>query len=222
VDATRVLAGGIAAMAAEVRPKLLVSASAIGIYGDRGNEPLTETSAIARPRASFLSDVCRGWEEATKAAEEAGIRVIHVRLGVVLSREGGALAKMLLPTKLGLGGPVGTGLQWMSWISLTDVVGLLAGLVESEGFSGVVNAVAGTVRQHEFMRTLGHVLHRPTVFPMPGFMVKMAFGQMGQEVLLASQRVSMTRDLAGFALADTTLETAVRKELATIKDPRRE
>jgi uncharacterized protein len=216
VDATKALAAGIAKMPVESRPKLLVSASAIGIYGNRGDETLTEPSAIASPGASFLSDVCRGWEDATNAAEEAGIRVIHVRLGVVLSRQGGALAKMVLPTKWGLGGPVGRGLQWISWISLTDVVGLLVWLAESENFAGVVNAVApNPVRQHEFMQTLGGVLHRPTVFPMPAFVVNVAFGQMGREVLLSSQRVNVTRQLPGFAFGDTTLDAALRRELQT-------
>ncbi len=213
VDATRVLAAGIVALPLEFRPKVLLSASAIGIYGDRKDEELTEASHVAREGASFLSDVCRGWEAATKVAEDAGIRVIHVRLGVVLSKDGGALAKLLLPTKLGLGGPVGTGMQWMSWISLADVVGLLVRLVESAEFSGVVNAVAGAVRQHEFMRTLGKVVRRPTVFPMPGFAVKTVFGEMGREVLLGSQRVRMERRVEGFAFLHPELEGAMRAEL---------
>jgi uncharacterized protein (TIGR01777 family) len=214
VHATRMLAAGIAAMPPPLRPKLLISTSAIGIYGDRGDELLTEASEIAKPGASFLSDVCRGWEEATHVAQDAGIRVIHVRLGVVLSRDGGALAKLVTPTKFGLGGPVGTGLQWMSWISLLDVVRLLTWLAEGEQSAGVLNAVAPTpVRQHEFIRTLGHILHRPTVFPLPSFAVKIAFGQMGQEVLLYSQRVAMARQPDGFTFATPTLHETLQREL---------
>jgi NAD dependent epimerase/dehydratase family enzyme len=143
---------------------------------------------------------------------------VHVRLGVVLSREGGALAKMLTPTKLFLGGPMGRGTQWMPWISPSDLQRLLVRLVEGREESGasergVINAVAGSVRQHEFMRTLGNILHRPTVFPMPGFLVKLVFGQMGREVLLGSQRVESRRLPARFVMEHVRLEGALRSEL---------
>jgi uncharacterized protein len=214
VPATQKLCAFMAGMPSGERPKLLISASAIGIYGDRGDELLTEESAIAREGVSFLADVCRAWEAATRPAEDAGIRVIHLRLGVVLSREGGALAKLLTPTKLGLGGPVGPGTQWLSWISLADVTRLIVHLTTTGDTSGPVNVVApAPVRQHEFMRTLGKVVHRPTVFPLPGFMVKLAFSQMGQEVLLSSQRVKATRAPAQFRFVHETPEAAIRAEL---------
>jgi uncharacterized protein (TIGR01777 family) len=211
VTATEKLAGFLARM--PERPRLLISASATGIYGDRGDEVLSEDSPVAPQGASYLSDICRAWEAATKPAEEAGMRVIHLRLGVVLSKEGGALAKMLTPTKLGLGGPVGRGTQWMPWISPADLQALLMRLVEGREERGPMNAVAGSVRQHEFMRTLGKVVGRPTVFPMPGFVVKLLFGQMGREVLLGSQRVEAKRLPEGFGLEHPTLEGALRAQL---------
>lgn len=210
VTATEKLCTFLAGMPAGERPRTLVSASAIGIYGDRGDEVLTEESVPAAEGRSFLADVCRGWEAATAAAEQAGIRVVHGRIGVVLAEEGGALAKLTTPTKLGLGGPVGKGTQFLSWISLADVVGMLAAMVEEEGLRGPVNLVAGATRQHEFMRTLGHILHRPTVFPMPRLLVKAAFGRMGEEVLLASQRVECRRPPAAFVLQHSQLEAAMR------------
>jgi uncharacterized protein (TIGR01777 family) len=213
VTATRKMCEFLAKMPADRQPGLLVSASATGIYGDRADEVLTEDSAIAPQGKMFLSDICRGWEAATKPAEEGGIRVIHVRLGVVLSREGGVMKKMRTPVKLGLAGPVGKGTQWMPWISRTDLERLLVRLVEGTQERGIINAVAGSVRQHTFMRTLGNILHRPTVFPMPGFLVKLVFGQMGREVLLGSQRVEAKRLPAGFVMQHPTLEGAIRAEL---------
>jgi uncharacterized protein (TIGR01777 family) len=195
------------------QPQVLINASATGIYGDRGDEILTEDSSIAPPGNMFLSDICREWEAATKPAEDAGMRVIHVRLGVVLSRDGGVLKKMRTPVKLGLAGPLGKGTQWMPWISQTDVEQLLVRLIEGTQERGPVNAVAGSVRQHTFARTLGNILHRPTVFPMPGFLVKLLFGQMGREVLLGSQRVEARRLPPGFALQHPTLEAAMHAEL---------
>ncbi len=215
VPATEKLCRFLAAMPSSQRPSLMVSTSAVGIYGDRGDELLTEDSTLAPPKRSFLADVCIGWEAATVAAREAGIRVIHPRLGVVLSREGGALAKLLTPTKLGLGGPVGTGLQWLPWISLTDAVGMLVCLAEgTETTSEVVNLVApNPVRQHEFMRTLGRLLHRPTIFPLPSLVVKLVFGEMGREILLSSQRAIPSHLPRGFLFTHETLEDALRSEL---------
>ncbi len=214
VTATKKLCAFLAEMPPETRPRVLIAASAIGIYGDRGDELLTEESPVEQRKGeSFLADVCRGWEEATVAAERVGIRVVHARLGVVLAKEGGALAALLTPTKLFLGGPVGSGTQFLSWISLPDVVAMLAAAVEDDSFRGVMNAVAGTVRQHAFMRTLGGVLHRPTLFPMPGLVVRAIFGRMGREVLLSSQRVACTRSPAGFVPRDLTLQAAMRRVL---------
>ena len=217
IPPTEKLSQWLASLPSSERPKLIISASAVGIYGNRGEEILTEVSPPAPPKTSYLADVCRAWEGATKAAEDAGIRVIHPRFGVVLSKEGGALRKMMTPTKLGLAGPIGPGTQWMSWISLTDVSRLMIHLVESEDrvLSGAVHFVAPhPVRQHEFIRTLGNALHRTTVFPMPSPVVKWVFGEMGEEVLLASQRVSSERIPRDFQFHHPNLETAMIAELS--------
>lgn len=172
---------------ANVKPRVFISSSAIGYYGDRGDEILREESAAG---AGFLPDVCREWEKATDAATKAGIRTVQIRTGIVLSTVGGALAKMLPPFKLGLGGIVGSGLQWMSWIDVQDMVGAIQHIVKSERLQGPVNLVAPTpVRNAEFTKTLAGVLSRPAIFPMPAFVVKLVFGEMGETVLLGSQRV---------------------------------
>jgi uncharacterized protein (TIGR01777 family) len=215
VPATRKLAAHLAGLPAGSRPKLLISASAIGIYGNRGDEVLTEESPLAPPGTMFMADICREWEAATKPAEDAGIRTIHPRIGVVLSKDGGALQKLLTPTKLFLGGPVGSGTQFMPTISLTDLSRLLAHLTTGDHqLSGPVNAVGpAPVRQHEFMRTLGTLLHRPAVFPLPAFVVKLAFGRMGEEALLSSLRVIPTRLPGDFPFLHSTLADALRAEL---------
>jgi len=216
VTATQKLSQFLATRPAEQRPTLFISASAIGIYGNRADEVLTEDSPIAPPNQIFIADVCREWEQATAPAEDSGIRVIHPRIGVVLSKEGGALAKLVTPTKLFLGGPVGKGTQFIPPISLTDLVRLLAHLATAaDDVRGPINAVGPTpVRQHEFMRTLGKVLHRPTVFPMPSPIVKLVFGKMGEELLLGSLRVIPGRIPATFSFLHPTLEQALRAELA--------
>ena len=168
-------------------PRVLVSASAVGFYGDRGDEELTEESPAG---SGFLSEVCREWEAATEAAAGKGIRVVHARLGVVLSQDGGALAKMLTPFKLGAGGIVGNGRQYMSWITLDDTAAALAHLLATETVSGPVNLVApAPVTNREFTKTLGRVLRRPTLFPLPGFVARVVFGEMADALLLASTRV---------------------------------
>lgn len=168
-------------------PRVLISASAIGFYGDQGDRELTEESPFG---SGFLPEVCREWEAATEAATKAGIRVVQLRFGVILSPAGGALAKMLTPFRLGLGGRIGNGRQWMSWIALDDVVGCIQHAVARASLHGPVNAVApGPVTNREFTTTLGKVLWRPTPFPMPGFMARLAFGEMANELLLASTRV---------------------------------
>ncbi|MBI3797567.1 MAG: TIGR01777 family protein [Deltaproteobacteria bacterium] len=175
-------------------PTVLVSASAIGYYGDRGAEPLWENSAFG---SGFLPEVCRAWEEATQPAVQKGIRVVLLRIGIVLSPAGGALAKMLLPFKLGLGGVVGSGNQYMSWIALDDVAGAIAHSLETDTLQGPVNAVAPfPVTNREFTRTLGRVLGRPTVFPLPAFGARLVFGEMADALLLASTRVEPKRLLA--------------------------
>ncbi|HVP41785.1 MAG TPA: TIGR01777 family oxidoreductase [Terriglobales bacterium] len=179
----------IAAMLARLqqKPKVLVSASAIGFYGSRGDENLDESSA---PGSDFLAEVARQWESATEAASRAGIRVALVRFGVVLGASGGALKQMLGPFQMGVGGRIGSGQQWMSWVGLEDAAGAVEHAIVNDAVRGPVNVVApNPVRNTEFTKTLGEVLHRPTVFPMPEFAVKVAFGEMGVSLLLGSQRV---------------------------------
>ena len=180
----------------ERKPRVFVSASAIGFYGDRGDEVLREESPSGF--AGFLPEVARAWEEATCPAAEAGIRVVNLRIGVVLSPRGGALKQMLLPFKLGLGGRLGSGRQYMSWIALDDLMAVIQFALTNDSLRGPVNTVAPhPVTNAEFTRTLGQVLHRPTIFPVPAFAVKTLFGQMGEELLLASQRVEPARLVAG-------------------------
>ncbi len=175
-------------------PAVLVAASAMGYYGDRGDTVLIEESS---PGEGFLAGVCRDWEAAAKPAAQKGIRVVHLRIGLVLSRAGGALARMLPPFKLCLGGRIGNGRQYMSWIAIDDLVQVIAHALTAQVLAGPVNAVApNPVTNLEFTRTLGRVLHRPTIFPMPAFAARLAFGEMGQELLLASQRVEPARLIA--------------------------
>jgi uncharacterized protein (TIGR01777 family) len=167
---------------------VLVSASAIGFYGSRGDETLDESSA---PGSDFLSETARQWEAATEPASRAGIRVTLLRFGVVLGPFGGALNKMLTPFKMGVGGRIGSGRQWMSWVALEDAAGAVEHAIVNPAVRGPVNVVAPhAVQNSEFTKTLGEVLHRPTFFPMPEFAVKLAFGEMGESLLLGSQRVT--------------------------------
>jgi len=167
------------------RPEALVCASAIGIYGDRGDEVLTEASPIA---TGFLADVCHEWEQEADLAEALGIRVVKLRFGIALGRKGGALEKMLPPFRAFVGGKVGTGSQWMSWIHIADIVGLIRHAIEHP-VSGVMNATApNPVRNREFARELGAALHRPAIFPVPALALRILLGEMAS-VLVASQRV---------------------------------
>jgi uncharacterized protein (TIGR01777 family) len=172
---------------AEEKPKVFVCGSAIGYYGNRGDEPLSEESA---PGKGFLAQVCQEWEEATMPAVQADIRTAHLRTGIVLSPKGGALGAMLIPFKLGLGGRVGDGQQWMSWIDVQDMVGAIHHILKNDLLQGPVNMVAPKpVRNEEFVKTLASVLSRPAILPMPAFAVKTVFGEMGESLLLASQKV---------------------------------
>jgi hypothetical protein len=172
---------------AEEKPKVFVCGSAIGYYGNRGAEILSEESA---PGTGFLAEVCQEWEEATMPAVQADIRTAHLRTGIVLSPKGGALKAMLLPFKLGLGGRTGDGRQWMSWIDVRDMVGAIHHILKNDLIQGPVNMVAPKpVTNAEFSRTLAGVLSRPAVFPMPAFAAKLVFGEMGEELLLGSQKV---------------------------------
>jgi uncharacterized protein (TIGR01777 family) len=193
-------------------PKVFLSSSAIGFYGNRRDEELTEESPAG---AGFLAEVCRGWEEATGPARKAGIRVVQVRTGIVLSSLGGALANMRMPFQMGLGGRIGRGNQWMSWISLEDLIGIFYYLIYNESFSGPVNATAPEpVNNATFTKVLGKVLKRPTLFPMPSLMVKLLFGEMGEALLLEGQRVNPTKLLqSGFQFLLPGLEPALRWEL---------
>jgi uncharacterized protein (TIGR01777 family) len=181
---TRFLVDGLAALS--TRPRVLVCASAVGYYGDRGDETLDENSA---PGSDFLAQVCVDWEREAMRAESLGMRVARVRIGVVLGRGGGALAKMLTPFRLGLGGRLASGRQWMPWVHLDDVVGLLLHAAANESVAGPINATAPTPATNaEFTQALAGALHRPAIFPMPGFMLKLVMGEFG-EIVLASQKV---------------------------------
>ncbi len=195
------------------RPGVLVSASAIGFYGDRGTELLTEVSASG---AGFLADVCRAWEGATGIAADAGIRVVNARSGMVLSKAGGALRRMLVPFSLGLGGRIGSGFQFVSWIALDDLRDALVHALQTSALSGPVNMVApNPVTNREFTRALAHVLQRPAIFPLPAFAARVLLGKMADELLLASQRVLPERlRETGFRFTYPELEGALRHVLA--------
>lgn len=210
VSATRLLSETLAKLARP--PRVFVSASATGYYGDRGAEELTESSP---PGTGFLSEVCIEWERAAQPAADAGIRVVNLRIGLVLTPRGGALAKMLTPFRLGLGGVVGAGRHYMSWIGLTDLLHVIQFALVAETLSGPVNAVAPRpVTNREFTQTLGRVLRRPTLIPAPALLVRAALGEMGQRLLLEGNRVLPARLLStGFEFATPELDSALRTEL---------
>jgi uncharacterized protein (TIGR01777 family) len=207
VDGTGLIARTLAERG---EPKTLVAASAVGFYGDRGDEELDEES----PRGDgFVADVVERWEAAADPAREAGIRVVHARFGVILTREGGALERMLTPFRFGVGGRLGSGDQYMAFVSLSDVVSALLRFVEDESLRGVYNVTAPTPATNgELTRALGEALNRPTVLPVPAFALRAAMGkQMADELLLASQRVVPKRLLeAGFEFAHPTIDDVVR------------
>lgn len=192
-------------------PRTLVSASAIGYYGERGEEELTE---ISPPGSGFLPEVCVAWEAATAPAAAAGARVVHVRTGLVLSRTGGLLQRLLLPFRLGLGGKLGDGRQWMSWISATDLIGIYRHALTGS-MSGPVNAVApGAVRNRDFTRTLARGLHRPAVLAVPKTALRLAFGRIADEAILASAHVlPVVLEQTGYQFEHPTLNVALAHEL---------
>jgi len=210
VSSTSLLARTIAEL--EPRFSVLVCAGGVGIYGDRDDEVLTEESTIG---SGFLADVGAAWEAASEPARAAGIRVVNFRQGIALSRDGGALERLLTPFKLGVGGRVGSGKQWWSWVSLDDLVSSYRFALESD-LAGPVNLAAPNPAANvQFVKALGRALHRPTVFPLPTFAVKAAFGEMGEHVLLESQRVLPARLLdAGFAFAYPQLDAALARAIA--------
>ena len=195
-------------VAAEQRPARLIGASAVGYYGDRGEETLDESSP---PGTGFLSDACMAWETETRRAEALGLKTTVLRIGVVLEADGGALGAMLLPFKLGLGGPLGDGRQWWSWIHRDDLVGLILHCLHSSNPPATLNATApGPVRQRDFAKALGRALRRPAVLPAPAFAIRLALGGFSDE-LLSSKRVLPRAALdAGYRFAHPELETCLR------------
>jgi len=206
VEGTLLLAKTLAGL--NQPPKVLVSASAVGYYGDRGDEKLDESSG---PGTGFLAEVCRAWEEAAMTAAEAGIRVVLARFGVVLSPEGGALARLLPLFRFGLGGRLGSGRQYMSWIALEDAVGAIAFALENDSLRGPVNVTSPQpVTNRQFTQTLGRVVRRPTLLHAPAIALRAVLGEMADEMLLASVRVYPRRLLeAGFSFSKPALEMAL-------------
>ena len=198
------------------KPAVFISASAVGIYGDRRNELLTEDSAVATGSASFLASVCRVWEESTEPARAAGIRTVRLRIGIVLTPAGGALRLMLPPFRLGLGGRLGSGTQWMSWITLDDVLGAIRHVLQRPELHGPVNLVAPSpVTNDEFTRCLAGVLRRPAALPVPAAALRLVLGQMAEETVLAGQRVIPQRlRETGYSFRYPELEGALRHLLA--------
>jgi uncharacterized protein len=209
VDATRHLVAGLAQLKA--KPRVLVSAAAIGYYGDRGDEVLIETSAAGD---DFLAQLCRDWEAEAAKAEHGGIRTVMLRFGIILAAHGGALRQMIGPFRLGIGGKLGNGRQWMSWITLQDVAALVRYAVEKDWPRGPVNAVApNAVTNAEFTSVLAGVLHRPALFPVPRPALKLAFGEMA-DVLVASQHVIPERlNTAGYPFRHAQLRDALKSIL---------
>ena len=211
IDSTRVLEDALSRM--KQKPRVFVSASAVGYYGDRGDEILTESSSSG---SDFLSALARDWEAEAIRAQSLGIRTVITRFGIILSAKGGALPRMLTPFKLGAGGRLGSGKQWMSWVALEDVVGALRAAITSDQLSGPVNLVApNPVRNSEFTQVLASVLHRPAIFPVPAFALRLALGEMADALLLASQRVEPERLSANrYAFQFENLEPALHAILA--------
>jgi uncharacterized protein len=207
VKSTRLLTQSLSALARP--PRVLVAASAIGFYGGRGDEVLTEES---RAGSGFLPEVCQEWETATAPAAQKGIRVVNLRFGMVLAADGGALERMLLPCKLGLGGALGSGRQWVSWITRDDVLGIIRYAMADERLQGPVNAVAPEpVTNRDFSRALGRVLHRPAIMPVPAFALRLMLGEMADGLLLASDRVYPARlKASGYRFLYPELDSALQ------------
>jgi len=217
VRSTRLLSQALAGMPSP--PKVLIVASAVGFYGDRGEEPLTEDS---EPGEGFLADTAIRWESAADAAREAGIRVVHARFGLIMSRNGGLLGKVRIPFQSALGGKLGNGRQWWPWISLDDVVNGISYLIGEESISGPVNFTAPTpVRNEDFTRLMAKTLSRPAWFNVPEFMINLAFGEMGKETMLYSQRAFPEKLRAsGFDWRFEQLADVLHQELITSRSDR--
>jgi len=197
---------------ADPRPGVLVSSSAVGFYGPHGDEPVTEDSA---PGDDFLGQLCVTWEREASAAEELGLRVVRVRTGIVLDKDGGALAKMLPFFRLGVGGPVAGGRQYMAWIHVDDLVGIYLAALDGEHWSGAVNATAPTpATNKEFSEALGRALHRPALAPVPSFAIRALYGEMAQIVITGQRAVPQRTQALGFGFAHSELDEALRSALA--------
>jgi len=212
VKGTELLSSALARLSQP--PSTFISASAIGFYGSRGDELLTEESA---PGDGFLPEVCVAWEKATGQAEAKGIRTIHPRFGIILDEKGGALERMLTPFRMGVGGKVGNGKQWMSWIALEDVINALRFLIDEPGSEGPVNFTAPRpVTNADFTEALGSVLSRPTLFSVPAFAARLAFGEMADELLLSSAKVEPSRlNEKGFQFKHPELSSALKAILGS-------
>jgi uncharacterized protein (TIGR01777 family) len=208
IDATRHLVSALSRL--QRPPRVIVAASAIGYYGDRGDELLTETSP---PGKDFLSTLCCEWEAETARAAQFGARVVMLRIGIILAARGGALPRMSLPFKLGLGGRLGSGRQWMSWLTLEETLAIIRFVLSNPGLAGPINAVtAHPVRNSDFTRILARALHRPAMFPAPAFALRLLLGEMADALLLASQRVQPSKlEQAGYRFAQPDLAGAMRQ-----------
>jgi uncharacterized protein len=207
IHSTRVLVSGLVKLTR--RPRVLVSASAVGYYGDRGDEILSEASG---PGNDFLAQLASEWEAEAQKAEACGIRAVILRFGVILSAEGGALPRMLTPFRMGVGGRLGSGKQWMSWLTLGEAVDLIRHAIENDNLRGPVNAVSpNAIRNAEFTRILAHVLHRPALFPAPAFALRLTLGEMADALLLSSQRAAPRKlEAEGYSFRNADLEGALR------------
>jgi uncharacterized protein (TIGR01777 family) len=212
IDTTRALVTALAKMNA--RPRVLVSASATGVYGNRGDELLTEESQLGN---EFLSDLAKDWEEEALKAEAIGVRVVLARFGIILARDGGALPKIVLPFRFFAGGKIGSGQQWMSWISLDDVIEILRLALENGQVRGPINVISPQpVQNAEFTKTLASALHRPALFPAPAFALRLALGEMADALLLSSQRVLPKKlESLGYRFLHSNLDLALAAILRT-------
>ena len=207
VEGTKNLVAALADL--EHRPRTLISASAVGYYGDRGDEELTEDSA---PGEGFLTETCLAWEQAASEAEDLGIRVVRLRIGIVLAAGGGALGAMHLPFRLGLGGPLGDGRQWNSWITRADLIRLILLSLENESVAGALNGTAPEPqRQRDFAKTLGRVLHRPAFLPVPAFALRLILGGFSTELLSSERVLPRAAESYGFEFRQPSLEPALRE-----------
>jgi uncharacterized protein (TIGR01777 family) len=206
IDATRHLIGALSKL--QSPPRVIVAASAIGYYGDRGEEILTEASA---PGSDFLAGLCREWEAETARAAEFGARVVNLRFGIILAAHGGALPRMALPFKMGVGGRLGTGKQWMSWLTLGEAAAMIRFAIGNAALAGAANAVTpGPVQNAEFTRVLAKTLHGPALFPAPAFALRLALGEMADALLLSSQRVLPSKlDQCGYKFVQPNLTKAL-------------